>query len=122
MKKLIITGNVGRDVEVIATKDGNFSTFSVAVSVGTKANPKIDWVNVTCSGKLGEFASNYVKKGGKVLVEGFPGVNAYINKDNIPVATLKVSANTIELLSRAPHTDDEEDLSSDDNNSSDIPF
>lgn len=102
MKKIIITGNVGRDPELkVDSNSGNqFAIFSVGVSVGTKQAPKTDWVNVSCNGKLADIAKNYIKKGSKLLIEGFPSVNAYINKDNIAVATLKVFANNIEFLSK----------------------
>lgn len=101
MKKIIITGNVGRDPELRADQTGNqFATFSVGVSVGTKQNPKTDWVDVSCNGKLADVARNYVKRGTKILVEGFPSVNAYINKENKPVGTLRIYANNFELLSK----------------------
>ena len=101
MKKIIITGNVGKDPELRADQSGNqFATFSVGVSVGTKQNPKTDWVEVSCNGKLADIARNYVKKGTKILVEGFPTANAYINRENKPVASLRVFANTVELLSK----------------------
>lgn len=113
MKKIIITGNVGRDPEMRADQTGNqFASFSVGVSVGTKQNPKTDWVDVSCNGKLSDVARNYVKKGTKILVEGFPSVNAYINKENKPVGTLRVYASNIELLSRR------EDSAGDDYNNS----
>ena len=101
MKKMIITGNVGRDPEVRVDPTGNnFTTFSVGVSVGTKDNPKTDWVDISCNGKLAEIAQAYVKKGAKVLIEGFPSVNAYVNKDNKPIGTIRIFANTLELLSK----------------------
>ncbi|MFN7095135.1 MAG: single-stranded DNA-binding protein [Burkholderiales bacterium] len=105
MKKLTITGNVGRDAELRANQLGDpFVAFSVAVATGTRANPKTDWIEVTCNGRLVEVASNYVRKGVKVLVEGFPSVNAYINNDNLPVGTLRLYAHTLELLSSKTET------------------
>lgn len=101
MKRLTITGNIGRDPELRLDPSGNqFATFTVAVAVGTRVNPKTDWVDVSCSGKLAEIACTYAKKGAKVLVDGFPAANAYINKDNIPVATLRLYANSIEIFNR----------------------
>lgn len=101
MKKIIITGNVGKDPELRADQNGNqFATFSVGVSVGTKQNPKTDWVEVSCNGKLADLARNYIKKGSKLLVEGFPSANAYLNRENKPVASLRVFANTVEFLSK----------------------
>ena len=101
MKKIVVTGNVGRDPEVRADQSGTqFVTFSLGVSVGTKQNPKTDWLDISCSGKLLDIARNYVRKGTKILIEGFPSVNAYMNKENKPVATMKVYAHTLELLSK----------------------
>ena len=101
MKRLTITGNIGRDPEMRLDPSGTqFATFAVGISTGTKTNPKTDWVDVSCNGKLAEIACMYAKKGTKVLVDGYPNVNAYINKDNIPVGTMRLYANSIELLSR----------------------
>ena len=101
MKKLIITGHVGKEPEIRLDQSGNeFATFSLAVSVGTKQAPKVDWVDVSCNGKLAELTKNYVKKGSKLLIEGFPGVNAYANKDNQIIGSLRVYANIIEFMSK----------------------
>jgi len=101
MKKMIITGNVGRDPELRADQNGNqFATFSVGVNVGTKDAPKTDWVDISCNGKLADVTKLYVKKGTKVLIEGYPTANAYMNKENKPVASLRLFANNLELLSK----------------------
>ena len=107
MKKIIITGNLGRDPEKRSDPSGNqFATFSVAVVVGTKQNPKTDWVDVSCGGKLADVVCTYLKKGSKVLVSGFPTVNAYINKENTAVGVLRIYADDIEFLS--PKSDAEQ--------------
>lgn len=99
MKKIILTGNVGRDPEMRSDQDGNqFASFSLGVSVGTKQNPKTDWVDVSCNGKLADTVRTYVKKGSKLLIEGFPSVNAYINKENKAVGTLRVYVNNLEFI------------------------
>jgi single-strand DNA-binding protein len=99
MKKIIITGNVARDPEIRADQQGNsYVTFSVGVTVGNKQNPKTDWVDVSCNGRLLDIARNYIRKGSKLLIEGFPAVRAYINKENKPIGTLQVFAHHIELL------------------------
>lgn len=102
MKKIIVTGNAGRDAESKSDQNGNnFATFSVAISVGTKQAPRTDWVEVSCNGNQADFACKYIRKGTKLLIEGFPTTSAYINiKDNKPVATLRIYANNIEILSR----------------------
>lgn len=132
MKRLTITGNVGHDPELrLDHSGGQFATFSVAVPVGTKQNPKTDWVDVYCKGRLAEIAYTYAKKGTKVLVDGYPSVNAYINKDNIPVGTLRVSAHSFELLKYVNSHDKLEnsggevvadDIVQDDNEGEQLPF
>ena len=126
MKRLTITGNIGRDPELRLDPSGTqFATFSVGVSAGTKANPKTDWVDVSCNGKLAEIACMYAKKGTKVLVDGYPNVNAYINKDNIPVGTMRLYANSIELLTRVDNESSNSDfhtLPEIDANRPEVPF
>jgi single-strand DNA-binding protein len=99
MKKLTITGNLGKDPELRVDQNGNsFAVFSVAVAVGTKASPKTDWIDVSCNGKLVDVVMTYAKKGSKVLVDGFPCVNAYINNDNIPIGIQRLYAHSFEFL------------------------
>ena len=96
MKKIFVTGNVGKDAEVRTGQSGDkFVTFSVGVSVG---RDKTDWVEIVCNNKLADIAEQYVKKGTKLLIEGFPSVGAYVNKDNVAVGTLKINANNIEFI------------------------
>ncbi|MDQ5921377.1 MAG: single-strand DNA-binding protein [Pseudomonadota bacterium] len=107
MKRLTITGNVGHDAVTRVDKAGeSFVTFSVGVSVGNKQAPKTDWVDVNCNGKLAEIAQSYVKKGTKVLIEGYPTTNAYINRSGEALSSLKLFANHLELLSKQD-TEDE---------------
>lgn len=113
MKKLVITGNVGQDPELHADTEGNkFTTFSVAVSVGSRTHPKTDWVDVSCNNRLADVASKYIRKGSKVLIEGFPAISAYINKNSEPVGTTRLYASTLELLGHpSNHSNKEHDVS-----------
>ena len=114
MKRLTITGYVGRDVDFRSDSVGNdFATFSVGVYVGTKDNPKTDWVDVSCSGKLLELAK-YIKQGYKVFVEGFPVANIYVNKENKHIAVLKMVAQYIEILMFRDDVDASTELNSND--------
>ncbi len=95
---MTITGYAGRDVEFRKDPTGkDFATFSVGVFVGTKDNPKTDWVDISCNGKLLEIAKN-IKQGCKVLIDGFPSVSAYLNKENKPSANQKLFVNFMEIL------------------------
>ncbi|MCC2645217.1 MAG: hypothetical protein K0R49_259 [Burkholderiales bacterium] len=101
MKRLTITGNLGRDPELRINPEGNsFATFSVAVSSGNKANRRTDWIDISCNGRLAEFVTTYAKKGNKVLVDGFPSVGAYINSSNEPVPVQRLYAHSLEILNQ----------------------
>ena len=100
MKKLIITGIVGQDPKTITGNGYEFVTFSVGVNSGTKDKPATDWFNINCNDHTGKYASSYIRKGTKVLVEGSPSVRTYTNKENKTVATMNCKAIAIEILSR----------------------
>ncbi len=109
MKKIFITGNVGKDPEIRSDgKGGEFVTFSLAVSVGTKQNPKTDWVGITCNGKTADTVKNYVKKGNKLLIEGFPSIHAYIAKDGTATGEMRVAMYTFEFIGSIPQDNHEE--------------
>ncbi len=126
MKKLQITGHIGGDARVNTnqTTGVEYANFSVAVTVGTKDNPKTDWVDVSCGGKHLDLIK-YLRKGNKILVEGFPDVDAYISKeDNKIKAVQKLFAYQIEILAfkseEAENTDKNISNTSTDNNVADI--
>lgn len=101
MKKIIITGNVGREPQIKTDRtNSDMAFFSVGVSVGTKQNPKTDWVEIICNNKLADIAKNFIKKGSFLLIEGFPITDAYINKENKAISVLKIIANNIEFLNK----------------------
>ena len=75
-QKLTIVGNAGSDADMRYTPQGKaVSQFSVATnrkytdSNGEKVK-ETTWFRVTAWGKLAEICGQYVKRGGKVLVEG----------------------------------------------------
>jgi single-strand DNA-binding protein len=110
MFKMIITGNVGRDVEMRADQNGNmFATFSVGVNVGFKENKKTEWVSVSCNGKLADTAKQYIGKGSKLLIEGTPSINQYDTKAGEHVAAFKLNAHSIEFIGSKPEVDNQQD-------------
>jgi single-strand DNA-binding protein len=78
INKIVVSGNVGRDIEVKATKSGFMvGKFSLACSRSYKASrdateytKKTCWVNVTVLGKYAESLAKRIKKGLYVVVEG----------------------------------------------------
>jgi len=107
---IIIVGNVGRDPEMRYTPSGAAVTsFSVATSRNYKSQgqtiKETIWFRVTCWGKQAEIASNYVKKGQKVLVEGRLVADAsgnprtYTRSDGTTGTSFEITATNLQLLS-----------------------
>ncbi|MFN8530324.1 MAG: single-stranded DNA-binding protein [Anaerolineae bacterium] len=98
-----IVGNVGRDPTMKYTPNGAaVCDFSVAVTrrfgSGDQRQEKTLWVRVSCWNKLAEVANSYVRKGTQILVVGTVEVNAYMDKNNQPQASLELRADNFQLL------------------------
>ena len=107
---IIIVGNVGRDPEMRDTPAGQAVTsFSVATSRTYKSQgqpvKETIWFRVTCWGRMAETASNYVKKGEKVLIEGrlvadqSGNPRTYMRNDGTTGASFEINATNLRLLS-----------------------
>ena len=115
MKRLTIIGNIGMDSIVKDSQDGNqFVVSSVAVKIGTKDNPKVEWVELIFNDNLVDFANKYIVKGTKVFIEGFPSINVYPSKTGELVAKQRIYVNKVELLSsKSKNTLEDTELSCD---------
>ena len=77
INKVIIVGNLGQDIEMKYTQDGQaIANFSVATSEswtnkGTgQKQEQTEWHRISIFGKLAEVANQYLHKGSKVYIEG----------------------------------------------------
>jgi single-strand DNA-binding protein len=103
-QKVIIVGNVGRDPEMRYTPQGvAVCDFTVAVNEvtgkGENRKEETTWFKVTAWRERAETASQYVKKGMLILVEGKVKASAYTNKEGKPTASLELTAITFQFLS-----------------------
>ena len=134
-QQVIIVGNVGRDPEMRYTAQGvAVCDFSVAVNKvtgkGENRKEETTWFKVTVWRERAETASQYIKKGMKILVVGEVKASAYTNKQGQPMASLELTANDFKFLdSRGDSTGGEAQGARGGNNSdefaeeaSDIPF
>ncbi len=102
-QQVVIVGNVGRDPEISYTPQGiPVCKFTVAVNKvtgkGENRKEKTTWFRVTIWRERAETASQYVKKGMKILVIGEIDVSVYTNKQGQPAATLELTANDFKFL------------------------
>ncbi|MBQ2293127.1 MAG: single-stranded DNA-binding protein [Bacteroidaceae bacterium] len=95
MKRVFLTGNLGKDAELKQGKSGKpYLSFSVAnTERNYDGSKETEWVNCTMSG--GEKLAPYLTKGSKVALYGRESIRVS-EEDNIPVVFLNVSE--IELL------------------------
>ena len=76
VNKVILLGNVGKDVETKTFDDGNSTAqFTLATNERYKdrdgnAQERVTWHNIVTWGKLADIVTKYVKKGDKLYLEG----------------------------------------------------
>jgi single-strand DNA-binding protein len=108
---IIVVGRLGRDPEMRYTPSGQaVTTFNVATDYSTKSpdgnwEKKTIWIRVTVWGKQAETASQYLKKGREVLIEGrlnpdpgTGGPRVWTRQDGTPGASYEITANTVRFI------------------------
>ena len=102
-----VTGFVGSDPQVRQVGEQSVTSFSVAVSRKNRAGEKQTlWVRVNCWNKLGEVASQYLKKGSLVQVSSeWLRPSAWVDQSGTPQPSLDMDANRLVLLDRAENGD-----------------
>ena len=105
VNKVILIGNVTRDVEVKTTPRGSAVTgITLAVNRNYKTDSgekreEVTFVDVELWGRVAEIAGEYVKRGNPLYVEGRLKQDSWEDKDSGQKRTkLKVVAENIQLL------------------------
>jgi len=108
MINLQVIGNLGKDPELRYLPDGQpVARFSIAANrqwkdaAGKKYSETL-WVEVSAFGKLAEVCAQHLKKGRQVFVTGRPSLHTYQSKTGEPVASLRLTAASIEFLGGKP--------------------
>ena len=108
INKVILIGNVGRDVEMRHTPSGaTVARFSIATNEKWKdksgqLQEHTEWHNITVWGKLAEFCGTYVTKGRQLFVEGSLRTRTYDDDKGNRRYFTEVRAQTIQLLGPKP--------------------
>jgi single-strand DNA-binding protein len=102
IQHLFISGRATKDAELLESKNGNkFTKFSIAVNEFIKKTKeeKVYFYDVLVFSTGAELASDMVKKGDTVIVQGKPKVDSYIsNKDNEAKSTVSIIAESWKVL------------------------
>ena len=110
MNKLTIIGNLTRDPELRKTQSGvSVCTFTVAVNRRRRPGEEeqADFFRVSAWRELGENCAKWLIKGKKVAVVGSVSVSTYQGNDGRTYANMEVTAQDVEFLSPAGHTEPE---------------
>lgn len=105
LNRVTVMGVLGRNPE---TKNfpngGSVTTFSVATSEHWKDNTTgerkeaTEWHKITTNNRLAEIASKYLKKGGKVFIEGSLKTRKWKDSKGIEREITEIKAETLQLL------------------------
>lgn len=105
VNKCLLVGNLGADPEVGFLPSGDpVVNFRIATSTRWKdkgtgeLKTETEWHRITCYGKLSEFASEYLKKGRKVYVEGRLKTRKWADKNGVERFTTEVIATQLQAL------------------------
>ena len=119
MNQLTITGNLGKNPEIVWTKDGKAITnMSVAVRQRKKENgewvdDKPMWLQVKFFGTLAERVVDQYHSGNLVTVQGRLQQTFYTAKDGTPASNLEVIANEIQPVERREKSEEPKQVEQD---------
>ena len=107
INKAVIVGTLGKDPEIRYSKNGNAV---VNISVATnefwkdresgEAQQRTEWHRIVMFGKLGEIASQYLKKGEQAYFEGRIRTNKWQDDSGNDRYTTQIIANEMQMLGR----------------------
>ena len=108
LNKILLIGHAGRDAELKFTPGGiAVCKFSLAVSEKVKGEAHTEWFDITCFNKTAEFASDDVKKGGTVFVEGRIRTEKWVDKSGQNREKRGVIADSVKVFKKAQEKRDD---------------
>lgn len=122
--KVILMGNLTRDVEVRTTPSGqSVANFSLAVTRSWKGQDgqtqdQTSFINCVAWGKVGEIIAQYVQKGAPLLVSGRLDQRSYEDKDGNKRQAVEVVVEDFNFVGGGRGGDDSSAASTSSNSSS----
>ncbi len=109
INKAVIVGTLGRDPEIRYSSKGNaVVNLSVATNEAWKdretgqAQERTEWHRIVIFGKLGEIASQYLKKGSQAYFEGRIKTSKWQDQSGNDRYTTEIVASEMQMLGRRP--------------------
>lgn len=111
MNKVILLGNLTRDVEVRYTNSGKaYARMGIAIR---RSKDAADFFNLVAWDKTAEFCGRYFQKGSRVLVEGRLQTSSYENKSGDKVNSIEIVIDNVEFAD-SKRTDNRDNRRNDD--------
>jgi single-strand DNA-binding protein len=104
MNKLVISGNLVRDIDLQFTPGSGLAKIKNTVATRRKIKNKAtgkydsDFIPIVAFGKSAEFIANNFEKGQGIIVEARMQSGSYDNKEGIKVYTLEAIVENVEFL------------------------
>lgn len=112
VNKVILIGNLGRDPEMRSMPNGDAVTsIAVATSEAWKdrdsgeMQERTEWHNVVLFKRLAEVASEYLRKGSRVYIEGSLRTRKWQDKNGQDRWTTEIIGSNLQMLDRADNED-----------------
>ena len=109
INKAVIVGTLGRDPEIRYSSGGKAVVkISVATNESWKdrqtgeAQERTQWHRIVIFGKLGEIASQYLKKGSQAYFEGRIQTSKWQDESGNDRYTTEIVANEMQMLGKRP--------------------
>lgn len=99
MVNISIIGRLGADAEVLDGKNGKFLKFRMATNEKKNNEIVTDWFNVTFNGDRFLKASEWLKKGKMVMVNGAESVSTYQANDGTTKISRDIRGYNFEFIS-----------------------
>lgn len=99
MNKVILIGNIAKDIEVKYSKSNKaVVNVSLAVNEGYGENKITSFFEIEAWDKLAENIAKYCEKGSKIIVDGRLKQNKWIGEDGKQKSKMLVSAVSVEFV------------------------
>lgn len=102
MNKVILCGNLTKDVELSTTNSGStVGKFTLAVQrsfPNQDGEYEADFINIIVWNKTAENCGKYLKKGSKALVDGELHIRSYEDEQGVKKYITEVVANKVEFI------------------------
>lgn len=99
MKNIVLTGRLVFDPELREVGEKKTKVAKLRLANNDVDKEKGEFYDVQCWEKLAEYASNYLKKGARILVQGTFSNEGYQDKEGKNRTHFQITANKLESLS-----------------------